>query len=153
MRGAQSEQLPPQFAQKTERGFAIVHVARAVSHSQNVRRLGQMRHDRVVARHLAVVRVVAAACALDLQPRGHYRPVHIHSHRVQLQAWDHVGNHRRVQPLQPLHRLHRESLEPATDRARGRQHAQLAKTLDQGVVRDVGQVLEAPSAHDQQADE
>src|SRR5690606_31967263 len=49
----EGRQLVPQFSQKTQRGLAIMHVPRAIAHSQHMRRLSKVRHDWVVARNLS----------------------------------------------------------------------------------------------------
>ena len=55
-----------EFPEESDRGLAVLDVPRSVLHSEDVTGLAQVRRDRVVARNLAVMRVVAAEGSLDL---------------------------------------------------------------------------------------
>ncbi len=149
----EAQQLSPQLAQESERSLPIMHVTGAVLHPQHMSGLGQMRHDRVVARHLAVVGVVAAPGTLDLKTGRDDHPIHIHRHRTQLKRGQQLSDDRRVERLQPLHGLHRELPEPAAHGACGGQHSQAAEPWHQGIVGHVADVLQASPAHYEQPDE
>ena len=81
--GAEGRELRPQLPQKRQPRLPIVDVPRPILDSQDVRGLGQVRHDRVVAGHLPLVRVEAAKRPLDLQPRRDDHPIDIDRPRAQ----------------------------------------------------------------------
>jgi hypothetical protein len=112
-------------------------------------RLGQVRHDRVVTRHLPVMRVEAAKGAFDLQAGRHHDAVHINRPRPHAQGRQHARDHGRVDRLQGRDRRHRESLQPPTRGARRRHHLHFAEPLEQRIVLDEGEVPQ-PSATDHQ---
>ena len=150
---AQPRQLRPQGAQKRQPRLPIVDVARPVLDPQDVRGLGQVRHDRVVAGDLALVRVVATSRPLHLQPRRHHHAVDIDRPGAQPQARQQGAHHGRVERLQPSDGPHREVPQPPTQRARGGDDAHAAEPLEDRVVRDVGHMAQAPAADDDQPDQ
>jgi hypothetical protein len=148
-----ARQLRPQLSQKRQRGLAIVHIARTVLHAQNVGGLRQVRHNRVVARHLPVVRVVPSERALHSQPGRDHHAIDIHRDRVQPQAGDDVLDHGSIQRLEPFDRLHRELREPPTHRARRRQHLQPTQAQEDRIVSHIAHVVQAPAADHEQPDQ
>ena len=151
--GAQPRQLGPQGAQERQACLPIVDVARPVLDPQDVCRLGQVRHDRVVAGHLPLVRVVAPRGPFDLQPGRHHDAVHIDRPGAQPQRGQQLTHDGRVEHLEAGDRAHREMPQPPTQRARGRHHAHVPEPLEDGVVRDVGHVAQAPAADGHQPDQ
>ncbi len=128
-------------------------VARAILHAEYVGRLGQVRHDRVVARHLPVMRIEAAEGALDLQARRDHDPVHVDRPRPHAERGEHPGDHRRVDLLQAADRRHRKALQPPAHGARRRHDLHRAEALEQWVILQIREVAQPPAAHDQQADQ
>jgi hypothetical protein len=146
----QRPELRPQVAQKGQPRFPVVDVARAILHAEHVGRLGQVRHDRVVARHLPVMRVEAAEGAFDLQARRHDDPVHIDRPRAHAQRGEDARDHRRVDLLQAGDGRHREALQPPTHGAGRRQNLDLAEALEHRIVLEIRQMPQSPTADDQQ---
>ena len=130
-----------------------MHIARAVLHSQHVRGLRQVRHNRVVARYLPLVRVVPAECPLYSQPRRNHHTIDIHRHRAQAQAGDDMRDHSGIERLQPFDRLHRESREPPTHGASRRKHLHPTKAQEDGIVRHIADVVQASTADHEQPDQ
>jgi hypothetical protein len=69
--------LREQRTQESERCLPIVHVPWAVLNSQYLSALSLVGGDRVVARHLASVRVEAPLSPLDPKPGRHDRAIHV----------------------------------------------------------------------------
>ena len=151
-RRPERRQLGPQGAQKRQPGFAVVDIPGPILHAQDVGGLGQVRQDRVVAGHLAVMRVEPAEGPLDLQPGRDHHAVHIDRPGAQAQRPHHAGDHRRVDLLQPVDRGHGEGLQPATHRARRRQDLHLTEAPDQRIIVEEGEVPQPPAAHHEQPD-
>ena len=128
-------------------------VARPILDPQDVGRLGQVRHDRVVAGHLPLVRVVAPRRPFDLQPRRHDDAVHIDRPGAQPQRGQQLAHDGRVEGLEAGDRPHREVPQPPTQRPRGGHDAHVAEPLEDRVVGDGGQMPQAPAANDHQPDE
>src|SRR4029077_8456159 len=61
-------QLREQVPEESQRRLAIVDVARSILHPQDLPALRLVGGDRVVARHLAAMRVETPLRPLDLQP-------------------------------------------------------------------------------------
>ena len=150
---AQRRELRPQVTQKRQPRLPVVDVARPVLHPQDVRGLGHVRHDRVVAGHLPVMRVEAAKRSLDLQPGRHHHAVDIDRPRAQPQPGQQVAHHGRVEGLQAAAGRHREVRQPPTHGPRRRHDAYAREALEDRVVRHVGQVAQAPAADNHQPDE
>ena len=146
----QRRQLRPQIPQEGQPRFPVVDVPRPIFHAQHVSSLGQVRHDRVVTRHLPVMRVEPAEGPLDLQPGRDHHAVDIDRPRAHAQRRQHARDHRRVDRLQPCDGRHREPLQPPTHRARRRHHLDLAEALEQRVILDEGEMPQPPAAHEQQ---
>src|SRR5690606_5430989 len=149
----EGRQLVPQFSQKTQRGLAVMHVPRAIAHPQHMRRLSKVRHDRVVARNLSAMRVVAALGSLDLKSRRHDRPVNVDRQGAQTEPRQHLCNHRGIERHQMLDTLHREALEPSARRSRRRPGLNSSETVQQWVGGEILQMLEPAAADHEQPDQ
>jgi len=151
-RGRRPE-LRPTVAQKPQRRLSVMHIAGAVLHAQDMRGLRQVREDRVVARHLPVMRIEASTRAVDLQPGRHDDAVDIDRDRAQPQPRHDLRDHRRVHPLPPLDGRHGEGRQPPTDGPRSRHHAHLAEATEDRVIGRVREVAQAPPADHEQPDQ
>src|SRR5690606_32346838 len=149
----EGRQLLPQLSQETQRGLAIVHVARAIADPQHVRRLGQVRHDRVVAWNLSAMRVVAALGSLDLKARRYHLPVNVNRQRAQPEPRQYLRNYRGIERHQILDTLYPEALEPSTRRSRRRPGLNSSETVQQRIGREILQVLQPATADYQQPTE
>ena len=118
-----------------------------------MRRLGDVREDRVVARHLPVMRVEPAKGAFDLQPGRDHHAIDIDRDRAESERRHHARNHAGVQILQAANGRHRELLQPAADRAGGRQPAEPREPAEQRVVRHIRHMAQPAPADDQQTDQ
>ena len=141
----QGSQLRPQIPQERQARLPVVDVARPILHPQHVGGLRQVRHDRVVARHLPVMRIEAAEGAFDLQARRHHHAVDIDRPRAHPQRGEHARDDRRVDRLQVRDRRHREPLQPPTHRARRGHDLHLAEPAEQRIVLDEGEVAQPPA--------
>lgn len=110
----QRRDLGPHFPRKRQPSLSVMHIARAVLHPEQMRRLSHMRRDRVVAGNLALMRIEAAEGTRDLQTgRDHYA-IDVDRQRAQAQPRQHVRDHRGIKRLQPPDGLHGELRQPAT---------------------------------------
>jgi hypothetical protein len=117
-----------------------------------MRRLGQVRHDRVITRHLPVMRIKAPEGSLDLEARRDHDAVHVNRPRAHTQRGEHARDHGRIDRLQGRDRRHRESLQPPTDGARRRQDLHFAEAAKQRIVLHEGEMPQPPAPDDQQPD-
>ena len=125
-------------------------IARPILHAQDVRRLRQMRQDRVVAGHLPVMGIEPSEGALDLHAGRHHGAIDIDRQGPQGVARDHPCHHRGIQRLQRRHRAHREPLQPAADGPSGRHDAQAGEPPNHDVILHEHQMPQPSAAHDQQ---
>jgi hypothetical protein len=100
-----------------------------------------------------MMRVVAALGALDLKTRRDHRAVDIDGEAAKLEPRQDLCDHRGIERRQMLHALHREALEQAAHRARRRPHPNSSETMQQRIVGQVLQVLEAAPPHHQRPDQ
>jgi hypothetical protein len=147
------DQLGPQLSQKRQARFAIVHVAGPILHAEDVGGFGDVRQDRVVTRHLPVMRVEAAEGAFHLQPGRDHHAVHIDRDRPQPERRQPPRDHAGVQILQSTDGRHRERFQPATDRAGRWQALEPREAAEHGIVGDIGDMPQATPADHEQADQ
>ena len=136
---------------KMHGAFAVVDVARPVTQSQDLPRLRQVRQQRVVALHLAVMGVEPPEGPRHLAARVDDRPVHVDGQTQQLQPLDLFkeqlscdGNQSRQRPL-------RKTLEPVDYRPTRRNPGQPGKPQKKRIGSHVAQVLQTPSPHGQKS--
>ena len=99
------------------------------------------------------MRVEAAKGAFDLQPPRHHDAIDIDRHRAESQRGQHPRDDARVEILQPPDRRHREVLQPATDGPGRRQVANSGEAAEQWIIRDIRDMPQAATAHDQQPEQ
>ena len=128
-----------------------MHVAGPILHAEDVGGLRHVRQDRVVTRHLPVVRVEAAKRAFDLLPRRHHDTVHIDRQRAETERGQHPRDDARVEILQPADGGHREHLQPAADGPRRRQVSEPGEAAEQWIVGDIRHMPQSATADHQQA--
>ena len=102
--------LVPHLPQKRQARLSVMHVPRPVLHAQDVRGLGDMRQDRVVARHLAVMRIEAAKRALHLQPCRDHHAIHVDGDRPQPERGQHARDDAGIGILQPANGCHQDAI-------------------------------------------
>ena len=123
-----------------------MHVARPVADPQHLARVRLVGRDRVIARHLAALRVEPPASTLDTQPCRHHRAVHVQCQPGQSAVVDHVRHQTFVDFKQRLDPTFIESAQPAPQGVPTRQPGKSAQALHQRVVRQVTHVPHTPGA-------
>lgn len=109
-----------------------------------------MGGDRVIARHLASVRVEAPAGTLNLQPRRDHRPVHIQGQPPQCVAGYHLAHQLLVHPEQCRHAARIEAPQPATHRMGRRHPAQATQPFHHGIRLQVPDMPHPAASRNQQ---
>lgn len=133
---ARAESLPnlsEEVAKECEGRLPIMDVARTILHSQDVSGLGEIRRSWVVARDLSVMGIESAERALHRQSRRHHGPVYINCQRSDRKGADAHRHDARVQGAETIHRVLRESFEPAADRATRWKTGQPAESADERI--------------------
>ena len=132
------------LAQERAALLGIVHVARPILHAQDVARLGDVGQQRVVAGILPVMRVEAAEGPAHGGARAHDRAIDIDRQARQAEALDRVDDQIVIELDQRGQRGLRELPQPVADRAGRRDPRQPAEARDQGIPRDIAQMLKPP---------
>ena len=137
--------------QKGYGGLAVVYIPRSIVQPQEMTAFGQKSRDRIVARHLAVMRVVASGRPADLGAGAQHRAVDVDGQRTGVQTGSHDPSHLlRIELPQRLHRRCAETLEFATHAAVTGKMLEATKPLEQAIALDKLQMMQAPPTHDQQ---
>ena len=130
-------------------------VAVWVLHPQHLPALRLVSRDRVVARDLAVMGIVAAVRPLDLLARGHQGSIDVDRQAAQAGVADRPRHDECVHPLQPRQMPGTERGEPPADGPRRREPAQPAQPEHEGIAGQVAQVAPPapPTDHERQQHE
>src|SRR5437899_2288672 len=143
-------ELREEVAEEAPRALAVVDVARPILDPQDLAALRLVRRDRVVARHLAPVRIEATLRPRDLQPRRDDRAIDVDREPPLPGVPDGAGGDARVHPLQRWQMAHAKCAEPAADRAGRRELAQSAEAPHDRIAVEVAQVADPASAAQQE---
>jgi len=133
--------------------LGVVDIARPVLEPQDLPGLGEMRHQRVVARVLPVMGVEPAERPGDRRAGADDRAVDIDGEPRQLEPRDGLGDQVLVELHQRLQPLLGEALEPVAD-GPGRRHLrQATEPRDERVAGEIAQVLQEAGARVEQGED
>ena len=143
--------LAEERPQKGYGGLAVVYIPRPIVQPQEMTAFGQKSRDRIVAGHLAMMRIVAPGRTADLGAGAQHRAVDVDGQRTGVQTGAHDPGHLlRIELPQRLHCRCAETPEPPTHAASAGKMLETTKTLEQAITPDKLQMMQAPAAHDQQ---
>ena len=144
-------QIADDVADHTYGAVRIVDVAGAILDPQDLSRLGEVSQQRVVARVLRVVRIVAAPRPGDLESSAQDRAIEIDGGPAKAQSGDPLDDEIAVQTGQRGDGSSCEALEPVRHGASRRDAHQVAEAPEERIVGDILQMLQPPAADEKQS--
>ena len=145
------DDLPEDVPEESDRRFSIMDIPRTILNTEKVARLSQVGGDRIVTRHLPMVRVVSAEGTFHRQSRREYRTIHIAGERTNRQGKNDSGDDFRIQATESFHVGFRESLQPATDRLATRKLGQRTKPANEGIAAKEIYMSKSSSSHEKES--
>ncbi len=125
-------------------------IAGAIGHGKHLSGLGLVGGDGIVARYLAMMRVVAPARPLHLQTRAHHRAIHIDGQALEFGLTDHRTGQRLVELPEPLQRAGIKTAQPTSNGARRGHLLQTATAQHHRILTKKSDMAHSPPATDDQ---
>ena len=141
--------LSEEISQERKRGLAIVNIAGAILHSQDLAGLGEIGGDGIVAGDFAVMRIEAPKGSLYGVPRGDDRSIDIDGKRAKRERLHHTADDLGVDRLKPSNRCAGEVPEPTAESTQTRHPGQSTKSLEENIAAKKIEVTQSPATDDQ----
>jgi hypothetical protein len=145
--------LTEKIAEELERCLSIVDVPTPILDPQDMSSLREVGRDRVVARHLPVVRVVASSGSLDLETGRDHGSIDVDGDSAKVAPFDRTSDELRVEVLEGSNGLLPELLQPAAQSAISGKNAQTAEATHNRISLEEANVLETTPSNDEESDE
>lgn len=143
--------LPEDLSQEGDRGLAIMDIAGAILHPEDLAGLGQMSSDGIVTGDLAVMRIETPKCSLCGIPRGDDRSIDIDGERAKRDRLDHPSDHLGIDLLEPSNRCIREVSKPTAECTQARYPRKPTESLEENIAAEEIEVTQSPTTYDQQS--